>query len=717
MVSTNIKNINRSLVVGWAFIANVLLVSYIGEFLKGERTGAYVAVFLVCTFAPFLLCVWKYVKQPDSEKLKVYIVVGYFIMYLFSMLTGSTNMVFSYILPMLSLLILYHDPLLIKLTGIASLWINIYFVVRRYLAGEINIENSKDVEIQIALIVLCFSGCYAATIIYDRITKQNKDFMEQLEKSNEQSKEMTLQTIRTIVNTIDAKDEYTKGHSQRVSAYSKALAKELGLEKSEVERVEYIALLHDIGKIGVPDNILNKAGRLTNEEFAIMKQHTVVGSDILKDIDAIEGLAVGAKYHHEKYDGTGYPEGLKGEEIPYIARIIGICDAYDAMTSNRIYRKRLTKEDVCNEIERCSGTQFDPEIAKAFLNMLREDRLPDCSPDKDPSTIKADKNMANILLQKVLESTGVLNDSDKDKDGLTRLFNRRAGEEILDGYLAETSGCIFMFDIDSLRHVNDVHGMARGDLYLKTVAKIVDSLNEDSLVYRNSSDEFICYVSGVTKPDEVSLVVSNFYHKLEAKKAEDRIFEDMNVSIGSVFADMPKNNLEDLVFKADKALQEAKKQGPNNYCSYNSMKGDATKNLSRIDLNNLIKEIRNQGQYSNAYQVNYPEFVRNVNFIKKISERNDQPMQIVMFTVAPIDDAGATLEQRDEVMEVMRKAVVSSLRSVDVTTPFSSSQRIVILMNLPDENIDIVMQRIVSSFYKMNTNKNFSLSYDIADLQ
>jgi hypothetical protein len=147
------------------------------------------------------------------------------------------------------------------------------------------------------------------------------------------------------------------------------------------------------------------------------------------------------------------------------------------------------------------------------------------------------------------------------------------------------------------------------------------------------------------------------------------------------------------------------------------MKGDVTKNLSRIDLNNLIKEIRCQGQYSNAYQVNYPEFVRNVNFIKKISERNDQPMQIVMFTVAPIDDTNATLEQRDEVMEVMRKAVVSSLRSVDVTTPFSSSQRIVILMNLPEENVEQVMQRIVSSFYKMNVNKNFTLSYDVADLQ
>jgi diguanylate cyclase (GGDEF)-like protein len=317
----------------------------------------------------------------------------------------------------------------------------------------------------------------------------------------------------------------------------------------------------------------------------------------------------------------------------------------------------------------------------------------------------------------VLQSTGVLNESDKDKDGLTKVYNRSTGEELLDEYITEGSGCILLFDMDSLRHVNNVHGMARGDLYLKTVAKIIDSLYEDKIIYRNSSDEFVCLLCHVTKQDTLSLVVASFYQRLEAKKAEDRIFEDMNVCIGSVFADLPKNNLEVLMFKADKALQQAKKQGPNNYCSYNSMKGDSTRNLSRIDLNNLIKEIRNQGQYSNAYQVNYPEFVRNVNFVKKISERNDQPMQIVMFTVAPVDETSATLEQRDEVMEIMRKAVVSSLRSVDVTTPFSSSQRIVIFMNLPAENIELVMQRIVSTFYKMNINKNFTLSYDIADLQ
>jgi hypothetical protein len=147
------------------------------------------------------------------------------------------------------------------------------------------------------------------------------------------------------------------------------------------------------------------------------------------------------------------------------------------------------------------------------------------------------------------------------------------------------------------------------------------------------------------------------------------------------------------------------------------MQGDITKNLSKIDLDNLIKEIHHKGQYSNAYQVNYPEFVRNINFIKKLSERNDQPMQIVMFTVAPVDETTATLEQRDEVMEVMRQAVITSVRSVDVTTPFSSSQRIVIFMDLAEDDIEYVMQRIVSSFYKMNINKNFTLSYDIADLQ
>jgi diguanylate cyclase (GGDEF)-like protein len=618
---------------------------------------------------------------------------------------------------MLSLLILYHQPKLIMWTGIASFIVNIYFVAMRFINGELSLDNSKDVEIQIALIILCFGGCYAATIIYDRITKQNIEFMAQLEKSDAQSRLMTLQTIRTIVNTIDAKDEYTKGHSQRVSDYSVAIATELGMDKQDIEGIRYIALLHDIGKIGVPDNILNKAGRLTNEEFSIMKMHTVAGGEILKDIDAIKDLAVGAKYHHERYDGKGYPEGLKGEEIPYVARIICVADAYDAMTSNRVYRKRLSAEDVAKEIEKCSGSQFDPVIAETFLKLIHENRLKDISPDKYVDDDETDKNMANILLQKVLESTGMFANTDKEKDSLTSVYNRSSGEELLDAYLADGDGCLLLLDMDSLKKVNDEYGMARGDLYLKTVAKIIDSIYDDKILYRNSSDEFVCFLCNVTKQEKLEAIVADLYQKLEVKKAEDIIFEEISLSIGAVFANVPKNNMEDLFLKADKALQMAKKNGYNSFFSYNSMQGDVSKNLSKIDLDNLIKEIRNKGQYSEAYQVNYPEFVRNINFIRKISERNDQPMQIVMFTVAPIDETTSTLEQRDEVMEIMRKAVVSSVRSVDVTTQFSSSQRIVMFMNLPDDNIEIVMQRIISSFYKMNTNKNFTLSYDIADLQ
>ncbi len=419
------KKINGSLMTGWSIIAAVLFVSYIGEYLKGARSGSYVLVFLVCTILPCVFCIYLYKKKPASEQLKIYIIVGYFVMYLFSMMTGSTNMVFSYILPLLSLLILYHQPKLILYTGIASMIVNVYFVAMQFVNGEINVQTSKDAEIQLALIALCFGGCYSATKIYDRITIQNKEFMLAIEEKNRQNQHMTFQTIMTIVNTIDAKDQYTKGHSQRVSDYSVALAKELGFSHEEVEKIRYIALLHDIGKIGVPDSILNKPGKLTNEEFSLMKMHTVVGGEILKDIESMEDLNVGAKYHHERFDGGGYPEGLKGEEIPYVARLICVADAYDAMASNRIYRKHLTEETITREMERCSGTQFDPVMTEAFLKLIKEKRLQEITPELYSST--KESNMANQVLQKLLKNTD--NFSDKDLDMLTGYIAKRTGKD------------------------------------------------------------------------------------------------------------------------------------------------------------------------------------------------------------------------------------------------------------------------------------------------
>jgi HD-GYP domain-containing protein (c-di-GMP phosphodiesterase class II) len=175
--------------------------------------------------------------------------------------------------------------------------------------------------------------------------------------------------IDSLVASLDARDEYTKGHSERVRLYSTEIARELGFGKNELSRLQLSAILHDIGKIGVPDSILNKPGNLLPEEYEIIKRHPVIGYEILKYVEDFEDVREGVKYHHERFDGSGYPEGLKGNEIPTFARIIAIADAFDAMTSNRPYRKALPFEVALNEISKGKGTQFDPEIVDAFLKV------------------------------------------------------------------------------------------------------------------------------------------------------------------------------------------------------------------------------------------------------------------------------------------------------------------------------------------------------------
>jgi len=184
------------------------------------------------------------------------------------------------------------------------------------------------------------------------------------------------QSFETFANIIDAKDEYTHGHSRRVAVYSRELAKRMGMDEDKQQKIYYIALLHDIGKIGTPDAILNKKGKLDDNEYNEIKKHVIVGGEILKDFTVIEGISDGAKYHHERYDGTGYAEGLKGEQIPLIGRIICVADYFDAMASNRCYREHIEVDEIVKEIEACSGTHFDPGIAKHMLDMINEGIAP-----------------------------------------------------------------------------------------------------------------------------------------------------------------------------------------------------------------------------------------------------------------------------------------------------------------------------------------------------
>ena len=180
-------------------------------------------------------------------------------------------------------------------------------------------------------------------------------------------------TINAMVNAIDAKDQYTHGHSSRVAIYSRRIANLAGKSERECEEIYLSAILHDIGKIGIPGEIINKKGRLTDEEYKAIKQHPTIGYGILEDITEYPFLSVAARYHHERYDGRGYPDGLKGEEIPEIARIIAVADAYDAMTSNRSYRSAIPQHIVKEELIKGSGTQFDPQFARYMIYMIDHD--------------------------------------------------------------------------------------------------------------------------------------------------------------------------------------------------------------------------------------------------------------------------------------------------------------------------------------------------------
>ena len=204
----------------------------------------------------------------------------------------------------------------------------------------------------------------------ERARKLEIDFYKEAQK-----KEHALfeQTAEALAAAIDAKDKYTHGHSARVAIYSMQIAKEAGMSDEECEKVYFSALLHDVGKIGVPDAIINKNGKLDDEEFAWIKRHPVFGNQILSTIQQSPYLSIGAHYHHERYDGRGYPQGLKGEDIPAIARIIAVADSYDAMTSKRSYRDSLPQQIVREELVKGMGTQFDPEYAQIMLRLIDKD--------------------------------------------------------------------------------------------------------------------------------------------------------------------------------------------------------------------------------------------------------------------------------------------------------------------------------------------------------
>ena len=286
----------------------------------------------------------------------------------------------------------------------------------------------------IGMIILLLANI-VRTIHKIHVVEQTRH-QKELEIEKKENKKITLQMMQSLSTTIEAKDEYTRGHSRRVAQYAALIAKNLGWTDQEIENIKSCAYLHDIGKIGIPDQILNKPGQLTEDEFNLIKQHPIIGQDILKDITIIPHLGEVTRSHHEHYDGTGYPDGLKGNEIPIQARIITLADSYDAMNSKRIYRNALSFNQIKEEIEKNAGTQFDPEITQIFLKLMDDGSLFNL----EHEIIPVQENTIDKFISDVV-STIKNQEETKNYDYLTGLPVRSVGQKYIAIAMQKTAGC------------------------------------------------------------------------------------------------------------------------------------------------------------------------------------------------------------------------------------------------------------------------------------
>lgn len=277
---------------------------------------------------------------------------------------------------------MYEDKKMCRNVTIVNLAFMLIAVMARAFDPGYNANVVPEAIITAAILIMqALFSTFVIDVLFTRRNELNSalvqaekaKFVDELNIKNCELEKLSNETFQAIAKAIDANDPYTAGHSRRVANYSQMLASRLGFSTQEVDEIYYAGLIHDVGKLGIDNSIINKKGRLTDEEYAEIKRHPNVGYEILKEISIKGKFAEGAKFHHERIDGKGYPDGLKGDQIPLLARIIAVADAYDAMTSKRSYRDILPQDVVREQIEQGIGTQFDPEIAKIMLGLIDGD--------------------------------------------------------------------------------------------------------------------------------------------------------------------------------------------------------------------------------------------------------------------------------------------------------------------------------------------------------
>lgn len=526
-----------------------------------------------------------------------------------------------------------------------------------------------------------------------------------LEKTHELEM-LTIQTITTFANAIDAKDPYTKGHSFRVAQFSKLIAQKLGWSELAIQNLYYAALLHDIGKIGIPDYILTKTTALTADEVAAIQKHPEIGCHILEDVILVPYLSVGAMSHHEKVDGSGYPHGKKGNEIPLIGRIISVADAVDAMMSDRSYRKKMPVQTVIGELKKFAGVQFDAAIADIMINLLETNTVPKME--------EGQMDIQNALLSKIVNE--YINIS--NVDGLTGLWNRIYLEEKVDEFLEEPNGvcALFMIDLDNFKQINDVWGHAAGDTLLAGVSVTIQSLLEPGTVAsRIGGDEFSLFVPNCRTERACDIAKRLLENMRSYIRSTNSPFQ-VTMSIGVAVSPADGVSYADLYRNADKALYNAKNTSKNKYSLYRDM---TTESLPEeysnnvIDLKSLKNYLAEKVPQQGAYLVHQNEFTKIYQLLERMSKRSHERQQIILFTFIFKEDNIPSDLELSERIKYLILATKESLRVGDVATKFGKCQYVILLKDGEPIIAELVAKRITKRYLKYVIDSSIDLIYEI----
>lgn len=549
-----------------------------------------------------------------------------------------------------------------------------------------------------------------------------KELESEIKKQKKKVSDLSFQAMITIAHTIDLKDRYGEGHSLRVALYSREIARRLGWTVEELENLYNVALLHDIGKIAIEDSILNKMGTLTEQEYESVKRHTKVGADIVKNTTFIPGIKEGISYHHERYDGTGYV-GLKGKDIPLIARILAVADAVTAMEEDRPFRRRLSSMELEKELISNKGKQFDPDIVNVAVEMLHEGYDVDEKLAQMMKQIPGDLSETGELMRQVVTTSTQETKSELEKDSLTGFLNRRSFEEKIEKFLRKpmSYGTFFMMDMDNFKSVNDTYGHLAGDELILIFADIIKNcVREQDFVCRVGGDEFAIFFPYLDK-EKVIRKRADEIMSCFAKERERLGYSNCSVSIGIMTKYAKSNNMDyDKLYKcADNALYYVKNNGKDDFHIYASAIMDGgmdSLEQEQLDVQQLIQRVAERKEYMGAYRVEYDSFSYIYRFIARNVERTKQPVQIALFTFPLKEKSEEEVMKIQNSLALLEKAIAQSLRRGDVTSRISLTQQIVILMGANKENGMHVVDRMVQCYDGLAGEEGLKIEYDIKDV-